>query len=256
VIFAVIIFGILIGSFSNVVIYRMPRKLSIIKPGSHCVACNKEIKWHDNIPLISYVILKGKCRYCRERISLRYPLVEGLYGLLYGVSYLKFGLTVNLAFALIFITIIVWIMFIDLDFHIIPDTLNISLFILGIIRILYLFFRGDKNEIIINVIGFIGGFLLLFIIRRIASMIYKREAMGYGDVKLLAGAGLNLGIYNILLSFGFSTIIGAITALILLKFKKLSKGDEMAFGPFLVTGMIISLFFGSDIISWYINLFV
>lgn len=248
------VLGLIIGSFINVIIYRTPRKMSIIKPRSRCLNCETEIKWYDNIPIISYLILKGKCRNCQQKISFRYPLVEGLLGLLYLGSYLRFGISVEIIFAIIFLTVSVIVVFIDIDFQIIPNLCVGVILLLGIGNTIYLYFSEGKIAIEGYLIGFIVGFGILFLIRLLGFLLFKKEAMGWGDVKLMTATGLFLGVGNIILTILFSSIVGAIVELILLKIGKREKKQGIPFGPYLVLGMIISLFFGSYIINWYLGL--
>ncbi len=251
---AFLIVGLIIGSFLNVIIYRTPRKISIIKPGSHCLNCQNKIKWYDNIPIIGYLLLKGKCRTCGQKISIRYPLVEGLTGILFAAAYLKFGFTVEFLLALIFLAVGIVIIFIDLDFQIIPNLTVIIILILGIAKVLLVYFTEGRSAIDYYLLGFIVGFGVLFVIRLLGQLVFKQEAMGWGDIKLMTVAGLFLGVGNIILTILFSSIIAAVIELTLLKTGKRKKGDLIPFGPYLIIAMIITLFFGSEIINWYLNL--
>ncbi len=251
---AFLIVGLIIGSFLNVIIYRTPRKISIIKPGSHCLNCQNKIKWYDNIPIIGYLLLKGKCRTCGQKISIRYPLVEGLTGILFAGAYLKFGFTVEFLLALIFLAVGIVIIFIDLDFQIIPNLTVIIILILGIAKVLLVYFTEGRSAIDYYLLGFIVGFGVLFVIRLLGQLVFKQEAMGWGDIKLMTVAGLFLGVGNIILTILFSSIIAAVIELTLLKTGKRKKGDLIPFGPYLIIAMIITLFFGSEIINWYLNL--
>lgn len=252
---AFFIFGIIIGSFSNVVIYRLPNNLSIVKPRSACPKCHKEIKWYDNIPILSYVLLKGKCRECHEKIPFRYPLVEGIMGIMYLLAFLWFGLQPLLAFYIIFITIGIIIIFIDLSEMIIPDSLNLSILILGFAHLVFVFINDGFEETISHLLGMVFGFGLLLLVRRLGFVFYKREALGFGDVKLMGASGLFLGLGLTLLSFLVASITGAIIETILMKTKVRKKHAEIPFGPYLILGMLISLFFGNMIISWYFGFF-
>lgn len=248
------ILGLIIGSFLNVVIYRTPRKISLIKPGSKCSNCENSIKWYDNIPIISYFILRGKCRNCHNKISLRYPLVEAIVGLLYLASYLKFDLTIDFLLAIIFITAAIIIIFIDIDFKYIPDLLVIIIALLGVTQsVLSAIFDG-VNQLYGHLFGLLFGFTAMLLIRVAGYVFYKKEALGFGDVKLMAASGLFLGFGNILLTMLFASILGAVVELSLLKLGKRKRGEEIPFGPYLIFAMFVTLFLGSDIINWYLSL--
>lgn len=246
--------GLIIGSFLNVVIYRWPRNESISYPSSHCVKCNHTIKWYDNIPVISYIFLKGKCRNCFEKISVRYPLVELITGVMFLITYkltgFNYELIINLSLTIIFIIII----FIDIDHNIIPDTMSLSIFILSIVLIIIKSTNQIEYDYISNIIGFIIGFSSLFLIRFISTAIYKKEAMGFGDVKLFAALGLLLGLQNIILSFIISFVLAALIEVILIGLKYRNRESEIAFGPYLILGSFMAYYYGEQIITWYLSL--
>lgn len=238
------VFGLILGSFLNVCIYRMPRKISIIKPYSFCPDCRNSIKiWH-NIPVLSYIALKGKCAYCGAKISLRYPLVEILNGVLYVFAYLKFGLTPYILFILILISTIIVISFIDLEFQIIPDQLSIPLIFLGFI----LSFLSHNYEVIVSdfqqsLIGILVGGGSLF-----AISIISKGGMGGGDIKLNAAFGAFFGWKASLLTIFIGSLIGAIVGIVV--FRK-TGNRRIPFGPFLSIGALVCLFFGEKVLSWY-----
>lgn len=238
------IFGLIVGSFLNVCIYRIPRKISIIKPSSFCPACGNRIKpWH-NIPILSFILLKGKCVYCGSKISFRYPLVEMLNGILYVLSYLKFGLTAYLIFILIFISSMIVVSFIDLDFQIIPDQISIPLIFIGFIFSLlshnYTALVSDFKESLMGIV--VGGGSLLIV------SIVSKGGMGGGDIKLNAAIGAFLGWKSALLTIFIGSLIGSIVGIIMLK--KTGK-RKIPFGPFLSIGALICLFSGEKILTWY-----
>lgn len=252
---SLLVLGLIIGSFMNVVIYRVPRNLSIVSPGSKCSSCNSEVKPYDNIPILSYILLGGKCRKCKEKISIRYPLVELLVGILYVLCYLFLGLTVELILGLIFVTCAVGIIFIDIDFKIIPDSFIVIIGLLGIGIMVNNYINAGFDGVVLNILGFVFGLGIFLIIRLAGSMIYKKEAMGLGDVKLMAVAGLYLGLLNTFLTILISSVVASIIEVTLIKLKIRKKDDEIPFGPYLVIGMIISLFVGTYIMDWYLGLF-
>ncbi len=230
--------------FLNVCIYRIPRKLSIIKPSSFCPSCGNSIKWWHNIPVLSFVILKGKCAYCGAKISLRYPVVEILNGIFYVLAYLNFGLTISLPFVLIFISALIVISFIDFDFQIIPDEISIPLIFLGIILSLLphnsINLAYDIKDSLIGIV--IGGGSLL-----IVSLI-TRGGMGGGDIKLNAAVGAFLGWKAALLTIFIGSLAGSIVGIVILK---KTGNRKIPFGPFLSLGACVCLFFGESLLNWY-----
>jgi leader peptidase (prepilin peptidase) / N-methyltransferase len=252
----IFVLGLLIGSFNNVLIHRILLNQSIVKPGSQCPKCQSKLKFYDNIPVLSYLILRGKCRNCKNKISIRYPLVELLTPLLFVLAYAMFGLELYLAFALIFINIGIIIVFIDIDHKIIPDRFIITLLIIGILHIAINYGLDSRFDIGYYIFGGIIGFMSLYIIRIFGELIYKREALGLGDVKLLGVAGLFLGWAHVFLIIILSFVAGAFIELILMRLGIRDKKDEIAFGPYLIMAMLVALFFGTQIISWYLSFLV
>ncbi len=246
------IFGTIIGSFLNVVIYRLPRKGSILKPAfSYCPSCGAQIKWYDNIPILSYFLLKGKCRNCREPISFRYPFVEALTGIASVVSLWKTGLSVDYFFIFAFLSILIAITFIDLDFKIIPDELNLIGFILGLI---YSFLRKDFSAFDALLGALVGAGILWGI-----AFLYEKtrgiEGLGFGDVKMMAFVGTYVGWFGSLFTIFFASLIGAVVGITAAYVSKASnKGQfEIPFGPFLALAAAVYIFFGEQIKSWYLG---
>ncbi len=243
------IFGTIIGSFLNVVIYRLPREKSVISPPSSCPECGKKIRWYENIPIISYILLRGKCSNCGTRISLRYPFVELLTGVFSSLTYVKWGLSLDTFFCFIFLSLIIAVIFIDIDFKIIPDEINLFGFISGVI---YSFFRADFS-ILDSLIGAFVGAGFLFLIAYFYLKVKKIEGLGFGDVKLLAFVGTYLGWFGSLFTIFFGSLLGAIVGI---GYSLFSKGKyegklEIPFGPFLGVAAVIYLFFGEDIRRFY-----
>lgn len=240
--------GIIIGSFLNVCIYRIPIKKSIVYPSSNCPKCNVYLKWYDLIPILSYVFQKGRCRYCEEIISSQYPLVEALNGLLYMIFYIKFGLTMEFIFYAILSSVLVIISFIDFEYGLIPKSLNILIFILTVLyKILgYLLYNTSLN-LINSLFGLIissGIFLIIIIV--------SKGGLGGGDMKLIGVLGFALGIKKILLNIVLSFIFGGIISGILLLLKIKGRKDRIAFGPFISIAFIVTTLWGMEIINWYI----
>jgi len=238
-----IILGLIIGSFLNVLIYRLPKNISIIKPSSFCPICNSKIKFYDNIPLISYIILKGKCRNCKNKINIRYPIVEALTAFLYALSYYFFKVSFNLLLALILITALIVISFIDIEHGLIPNIIVLPLTLIGLLINILLM---PKRWWIILSFSF-GAFLFMLII----SLIYPK-GMGMGDVKLSLMAGAFL-VQKILPGLFIGFLAGSIFGLIMILIKKRKLKQTIPFGPFISFGCIIALFFGDKIINWYIG---
>jgi len=248
----IFLFGLAIGSFTNVLIYRLPREESIVFPGSHCPNCNHELKWYDNIPLISYFFLKGKCRYCKEKISIRYPLLEFLNGIIYLSFFIIYGFTLEFIYLSLLTSSLISITIIDLKHQIIPDSLVVSVLGLNILyKIGNYFMYGISFEFLDSLFGLLAGagfFLLILLI--------SRGGMGGGDVTLVGALGFSLGLKNTILMILLSFIIGAIISLILLAFKIKSMKDPIPFGPFIIVAFYLSYFFSDIIISFYFSLFI
>lgn len=242
----ILIYGLLIGSFLNVCIYRIPKEESIAFPPSHCTSCEKRIKWYDLIPVISYVFLKGKCRYCGKKISIRYPLIELLTGVFFLALYINFGLTFQFFKFVIFICFLLVIGIIDLDTTDIYDNTIYLGIILGVILLIINYFLG--YGFITYLWGaFTGGGI-------ISLIILLTKGMGWGDAEFCLFCGLFLGFANTLLLLFISFIIGALAGIILILLKLKSRKDYLPFGPFIAIASIITVFWGNEIISFYLAL--
>jgi len=244
----VMVFGLMIGSFLNVCIHRIPREESIISPGSHCPKCDHKLAAWENIPLFSFIFLKARCRKCSQSISFRYPLVESITGLLFLLAFLNNGIGLNFFLSLIFITILILITFIDLDTFHIPD----NLLVIGLLPGLITMYLNDWS---LYLKGGIGLVLLFYLIRVFGRLVFKKEAMGFGDVKFVGIIGLFLG-WKIGLVATFSAFFcAALFSISLLVTGKLAFGEKMPFGPFLSLGALMGLFWGSEILEFYWNYF-
>ncbi len=249
--FLILIYGLIIGSFLNVCIYRIPRSESIAWPGSHCPRCNHSLKWYDNIPLFSFLSLGGKCRYCKAKISKQYPIVESLNAILYIIMYFRFGFTLDFLFYSLISSVLIVITFIDLQQMIIPDVLVVIILSLSTFYKVLIYFMGGSPEIFSSIIGLImaGGLFL-------AIVLLSRGGMGGGDVTLIASLGFILGWKKILFAIFLSFILGAIISVFLLAAKLKSRKDPIPFGPFIVLGFFITLLWGQAIIDWYLSLLI
>lgn len=238
----IFLYGLLIGSFLNVCIYRIPKGENITTTRSHCMKCGYQLRWYDLIPVISYILIKGKCRKCSDKISIQYPLIELLNGLLYVWIIKIHGInTTSILFCLVTSALIV-LSVIDFRTYEIPVGFNVFIGILAIIRVII-----DRNSFLSYLIGFflISGFLLLI------NILTKGRGIGGGDIKLMAVCGLLLGYKGILLAFVLGCIMGSVIHLIRMKFSNEDK--VLAFGPYLSMGIFITMLYGEQIISWYLS---
>lgn len=241
--------GTVIGSFLNVCIFRIPNEESIAYPPSHCGSCNHRLKVLDLIPIFSYIFLKGKCRYCNEKVSSQYPMVEGLTGVLFLLIYLKYGYSIELIKFMIFTAILIVIGIIDLKTQDIYDSTIIVSGVIGLGFTLLQYFTGKEISFISLLLGVLIPVIIL-------SIFAKFGAMGWGDVELIGVTGLFLtGGLNILNLF-LAIIIGGIFAVAIMISKGKEKGGMMAFGPHIAIASYISLLFGNEIINFYLTTFL
>jgi leader peptidase (prepilin peptidase)/N-methyltransferase len=271
----IFILGLLLGSFANVCIWRIPRNEEIVIKPSHCPKCNSPIDWYDNIPIISYIVLNRKCRYCKSQISFRYPVIELINGLLFLGVYLKYGADIRLAGSLPFVWAMVVISAIDIEHYIIPDIFSIGglfyglLFsILAAVKILPalpVFPMGQLAwwPVLDNILGAMLGGGFLFLAAWIGEKIFKQEAMGGGDIKLAAMVGAFWGWKAVLESFFAAFLIGSVIGIAMLSIGKIRKSEApegvkpramIPFGPFLAVGALISLFWGRELLDLYLGL--
>lgn len=244
------VFGLTIGSFLNVCIFRIPASKSIVRPGSMCPGCNSGIKYYDNIPVISYIFLGGKCRKCKMPIPFRYPLVELISGLTALALFMKFGLSYEGLAYFTFISALIVITFIDIDHQIIPDVISLPGIPIGFLMASFLIPSISWKG---SLIGILAGGGSLLAVAWIYNLITKKEGMGGGDIKLLAMIGAFIGLKGVLFTIFAASAAGTITGIAVML--KTQKGMKLAvpFGPFLSIGTILYIFFGSEIISWYIR---
>lgn len=257
--FFVFILGTVIGSFLNVCIFRIPLQESIAFPPSHCMNCGKKLKWYDMFPIISWIVLKGKCRFCGSKISCRYPLVEFMTGIIYLFIYLKCGFTFNLVKYLIFSSLVIVIGLIDLD----TTDVYTSTIIFGIISAAALIIAGyilfkmnlNPNFSIVNYIlgGIIGAGFILFIMI-LAHIAFKAQGMGSGDAGICFVCGLFLGVKSVTFMLLLSVLIGGTIGILLVLMGKKKKTDYIPFGPFIAFASVISVLVGEGIINWYLGM--
>ena len=256
IIVGVIIFilGLIIGSFLNVCIYRLPLKQSIVTSPSACPACGARLKPWDLVPVLSYLFLGGKCRYCKAKISAQYPLVEALTGALYLLLYARFGLVWPLPVCLALASLLIVISAIDISHMEIPDGLIIAGLIVGGAQLIASIVTPYFNAWHSYVIGFFAGGLPLLLIALFCAYVLKKDAMGGGDIKLMAFCGLIIGWKLVITAYLIGVVAGAVFGLILMALNKRKRSDAIPFGPFLSLGVVLSVFFGDALINWYLGL--
>jgi leader peptidase (prepilin peptidase)/N-methyltransferase len=244
---AAFVFGAIVGSFLNVVVYRLPRKESLLHPGSRCPECGTPIKAYDNVPVLGWLWLRGRCRACGARISPRYPLVELVTGLLCAACVLRFGADSDVWLPLVFVLLLVPITLIDLDHHIIPNVLTA----IGAVAAIVLVLLFDSDSLVEHLIAAVGagGFFLL------AAIVYP-AGMGMGDVKLAAVMGLFLGravVPAVFAALIAGTLIGGI---VIARYgMKEGRKKGIPFGPWLALGSLVGLFAGDALVDWYLDTF-
>jgi leader peptidase (prepilin peptidase)/N-methyltransferase len=241
------VFGAVIGSFLNVVIWRLPRGENLAKPPSACPGCGKPIKPYDNIPILSWLVLRGKCRNCGARISARYPLVEALTAALCAACVLRFGADSDVWLPLAFVLFLIPLTFIDLDTFTLPDKINGPAAVVGIILVV----AFARDDIVEHAIAALAAFGFLF-----AAVWFYPKGMGVGDVKLAFVMGVYLG-RNVAPAMLIAFLVGSIVGLGIMARKGVAEGRKTAvpFGPFLAFGSVVALFAGDEIVDWYLDTF-
>lgn len=243
----VFLYGIVIGSFLNVLIYRIPKKEDLVKTRSHCMSCGYQLRWFDLIPLFSYLALGGKCRKCKAKLSVQYPLIEGLNGVLYLVVFARFGLGVeSLLYCLLFSALLA-LSVIDFRTYEIPGGFCLFILALGLLRVATDFANWPEY-----VIGLVAVSAVLTIIYYGSQYFFHVEAIGGGDVKLMAATGLLLGWKNNILAFLLGCIVGSVVHIVRMKVTK--EDHVLALGPYLSVGVMTAALWGNEMISWYFGM--
>ena len=256
--------GACIASFLNVVIWRVPRGESIVSPPSHCPKCNAPIKWYQNIPILSWLVLRGKCANCKAPISPRYILIETLGGVLFLAAFAKYGTDGGLASAAQN-TLVAWIWLalmivgsmIDFDHKLLPDFVTVGGMVLGVAV-------GGVDScrlqsfapIVVSIAGLVFGFGLLWLIRWLGSKAFKREAMGMGDVFLMGAVGALFGPVAVLVTLILSSVFGSVVGLSMVALSKTKFGKfvEIPYGPYICMGCLAWMFWGPELVEWYLGL--
>jgi leader peptidase (prepilin peptidase)/N-methyltransferase len=265
-----LVLGLVIGSFLNVCIARLPHDMSVSLPRSHCPNCKKAIVFYDNIPILSYLILGGRCRHCRKKIAARYPAVEGVTGLMSVLLYLKFGLSLEWGIYLVFCGAILVLALIDVEHRILPDVITLNGIWVGFIvsavlaqpngfvtRILRWIGLDISNPRIIAIIGsglgvVVGGGLL-WCVGEAFYRIRGIEGMGFGDVKMMAMVGAFLGAPLTLFTIMMGSLLGSVIGLALIRFGGKTREYELPFGTFLGFAAIVAVLYGNELIRMYID---
>jgi leader peptidase (prepilin peptidase)/N-methyltransferase len=242
-----IIFGLIVGSFLNVVICRLPLSESIVFPPSHCPRCRAAIPFYHNIPLLSYVILLGRCRSCRGRISPQYPLVEGLTAISFWLATGAYGLTLHAAAAAVFLCLLIVLAAIDLEHMILPDELTLGGAALFFI---YSFFNPEVGQLDAVLSG-VGAALFFAALFFFYLKVRKIEGLGFGDVKMALLMGFFLGLHRLTVAILLASLSGVLVGLFFIIFKKKNLKFALPFGPFLALGSYVSLFWGEAILAWF-----
>jgi leader peptidase (prepilin peptidase) / N-methyltransferase len=247
---AAVLFGALIGSFLNVCIHRLPLKESLLWPGSRCPACAAPISWYDNLPVLSYVMLRGRCRACRRRISWRYPLVEVLNAVGYGLIVWRFGLSASTIIYLLLWSVLIVISFIDLDHMIIPDRITMPGIVLGLVAGTLLLPNWWDS-----ILGLLVGGGILYFMAWMSPYLFGKEGMGGGDIKLLAMIGAFLGWVPAILTIFLGSVLGSVVGIALIGVRAIKReaylSKPLPFGPFLALGAVVAIFCGQEIVAWY-----
>lgn len=268
---AVFLLGLVIGSFLNVCIARLPLQQSVVAPGSRCPRCSAAIRWYDNIPVVSFILLRGRCRNCGLPISLRYPVVELLNGLLYLWVLSLFGPTGEALLLMAFCSALIVITFIDLDHQIIPDAITLPGMAAGLVLAPFLMSALQSplpslleriapadaeyvRALLHSVLGLLAGAAPLWLIGWAWEKVKHVEAMGGGDIKLMGMVGSLLGWQGALMTIMLGATSGAVIGGALVLLKKHDADNVIPFGPFLAAGALVAAFHGNDILTWYVGL--
>jgi leader peptidase (prepilin peptidase)/N-methyltransferase len=242
-------FGAIVGSFLNVCIYRLPRRQSIVSPPSACAGCRRPLNWFENIPLVSYVALRGRCRTCGGRISWRYPIVEALTAVVFGVGWAFYGPGVLLADRLILACLLIVLFAIDLEHQILPNAITLPGILVGLV-----FSAFTEPGWQASVIGILLGGGTLYLIATVWWWVRREEALGMGDVKMLAMIGAFIGWQLTIVTLMMASIAGSLIGLVLIATRRGGMKTALPFGTFLALGAALAVTAGSGMLSWYLNL--
>jgi leader peptidase (prepilin peptidase)/N-methyltransferase len=265
-----LLLGLVIGSFLNVVILRLPQGQSVSVPRSHCPQCKQQIAWYDNIPVLSYLILGGRCRQCKRKFSARYPFIEALTGAVSVLLFLKFGLTIEWGIYFAFSCALIVLAFIDLDHRILPDVITLNGIWIGILTSVYIaepspliarllrlagLESPDPHVVALaaSVLGAVIGGGLLWVVAEAYLRFRGIEGMGFGDVKMMAMVGAFLGAPLALLTIMVGSLLGSVVGLIFIKLADKTRQYELPFGTFLSFAGIVAVLYGDQLVRWYVE---
>lgn len=243
----VFLYGIVLGSFLNVCIYRLPKEESIVTVGSHCMNCQHKLKWYDLFPLFSFLFLRGKCRYCGAKISVQYPLVEGVNGVLYCVTFAVCGWNIDSMLWCLLISTLLVIAVIDSRTMLIPGKADAFIALIGMIHLIF-----HRQQWSYYVTGFVGIGLFLLLTAVLFKKITGKSGLGYGDIELMACAGLCIGWGHSLLALVVGSVLGSLVEGIRMAVTK--KHNRFAFGPYLAIGIVTAVLFGDLFFEWYFQI--
>ena len=242
--------GAAVGSFLNVCIYRMPLEQSIISPGSRCMACGSDVRWFDNIPIVSWFLLRGRCRQCGAVFSIRYPLVELLTACLFLLLFLRFNLSTSFFVYALLVASLIVVTFIDFDHQIIPDEISLPGVGLGFLASFFLPEPGWSSSLL----GIVAGWGSLALVFYSYLWLTGREGMGGGDAKLLAMLGAFLGVKAVPFIIFSSSLVGTVAGLSIMVLQRKGRHLAIPFGPYLAFGAVLYIFYGPWLINWYLRL--
>jgi leader peptidase (prepilin peptidase)/N-methyltransferase len=241
----VFLFGLIIGSFCNVVIYRLPQGKSVVAPGSQCRSCGNSIRPWDNIPLLSYFLLNGRCRFCREFIAARYPAVEFISGMLFVLLWMKLGFSLPFVSYALLTSALLTVALIDFDHKIIPNIITLPGIAVGLSLSIWVLPVAP----LASLLGLLVGSTLFYLIALVS-----KGGMGGGDIKLIAMIGAFLGWQGALFTIFSGALLGSLVGMVLILLGKKGRKDKVPFGPFLSCGAILFILSGDNLIHWYLNL--
>jgi leader peptidase (prepilin peptidase) / N-methyltransferase len=247
----VVVTGLVIGSFLNVCIYRIPRKQSIVWPASRCASCERPLAWFENLPLVSYAALRGRCRTCGARISIRYPVIELATGVAFALDYLAFGLTPLFFVRALFACAMIVLFAIDLEHQLLPNVITVPGIVVGFLASLVL-----PPGPVMSLAGIAAGGGLLWLIIEVWLRLRGIEAMGFGDVKMLAMIGAFLGLKLVILTFVLSSLMGGLIGLFVIATRRGGMATALPYGTMLAVAAYIASVAGERLIDWYVHLYV
>jgi leader peptidase (prepilin peptidase)/N-methyltransferase len=246
--FVLALAGLCIGSFLNVCIHRLPLKQSVVHPGSRCPDCGYALRWYDNVPVISYALLRGRCRSCSRSISLQYPAIEIVTAVIFVLHWSAFGPTVMLPVRLAFACALIVLFMIDLEHQILPDVITLPGIVAGVI----LSFALPPGPVP-SLLGVAAGGGLLRAIAEAWYRLRKVDAMGFGDVKMLAMVGAWLGVKMVFLTFVLSSMLGGLIGAALIASRRADMATRVPFGTMLAVAALVASLYGDAILSWYLT---